>query len=173
MAHCCLGFTRTTSIAIYSSKSHLILLPFLLSSSISPRVEQCFPILFTPRHLLYLRVHVLSTEPSSILFGGSFRSIFSYFYRPAYTTSINHHSCTLFSYIFTLDYNFGSFVSSLPNGLPFLFSSLSFFSVTDTLSLFFYHIFVVLSFSFILGVFFNYNFNLHFLFKFLLFRRIL
>lgn len=52
------------------------------------------PILFTFfHHLLYLRVHVFAIELHSPR--DSFRSIFSYFYRSAYTTSINHHNCTL------------------------------------------------------------------------------
>lgn len=86
---------------------------------------------------------------------GSFRSTFSYFYRSACTTSINHHSCILFSYIFTLDYNFGSFVSPLRSDLPFLsiLFLIFFFPVTDSLSLFFYNISLILSFSILAFIF--------------------
>lgn len=90
---------------------------------------------------------------------GSFRSIFSYFYRSAYTTSINHHSCTPFSYIFTSDYNFESFVSSLPGGLPFLPVRLFFF---QSLTLYLYSPAISLSlfYSHLLDVYrFNYSFN--------------
>lgn len=115
----CFGFSCTTTLrAIYSAKSYYLLhsshLSFLLV------INNAFPfyLLFSPL-ILFARSCVIHRAQLYSL-RGSFRSIFSYFYRSAYTTNINHHSCTPFSYIFTLDYNFGSFVFSLPGGFPFL-----------------------------------------------------
>lgn len=123
------------------------------------------------RHLFYLRVHVLSTKSSfsllEILFV-RFPRMFNVPLTPP--VSIIIAAPYIFSYIFTSDYNFGSFVSSLPGGLPFL--PILFFSVTR------YFIFILLPYLFALSFSsslysFNYSFNLCLLFKFLLFERIL
>lgn len=144
---------RATLRAIYSAKSHPITAFFPLIFRFSSRWTILFYLLLSAftlfgRSCVIHRVQLHSPR-------GSFRSTFSYFYRSACTTSINHHSCILFSYIFTLDYNFGSFVSPLPSGLPFLsiLFPIFFFPVTDSLSLFFYNISLILSFSILAFIF--------------------
>jgi hypothetical protein len=114
----------TTLRAIYSAKSYYLLLSSHLSFLLV--INNAFPFYLLLSPLSYSICTFMCYPPSPALFS-SFRSIFSYFYRFAYTTNINHHSCTPFSYIFTLDHNFGSFVSSLPGGLPFLLFSSFFF----------------------------------------------
>lgn len=163
---------RQTLRAIYSAKSHPITAFFPLIFRFSSRWTILFyllPSAFTlfGRSCVIHRVQLHSLR-------GSFRSTFSYFYRSACTTSINHHSCILFSYIFTLDYNFGSFVSPLPSGFPFLsilfliffFQWPTLYLYFSTISLSFFH-----SLSSPIHLFdrFNYNFNLYFSLKLFLF----
>lgn len=116
----CFGFICATMLR-FILLNPILLPPSLLSSSISSRdINNAFPfyLLLSPL-TLFARSHVIHRAQLHSL-RDSFHSIFSYFYRSAYTTSINHHSCTPFSHIFTSDYNFGSFVSPLPDSLPFL-----------------------------------------------------
>lgn len=144
---------RQTLRAIYSAKSHPITAFFPLIFRFSSLWTILFYLLLSA-FTLFARPCVIHRAQLHSL-RGSFRSTFSYFYRSACTTSINHRSCILFSYIFTLDYNFGSFVSPLPSGLPFLsiLFLIFFFPVTDSLSLFFYNISLVLSFSILAFIF--------------------
>lgn len=144
---------RQTLRAIYSAKSHPITAFFPLIFRFSSRWTILFYLLLSAFTLFGRSCVIHRVQLHSLR--GSFRSTFSYFYRSACTTSINHHSCILFSYIFTLDYNFGSFVSPLPSGLPFLsiLFLIFFFPVADSLSLFFYNISLILSFSILAFIF--------------------
>lgn len=167
------------NVAIYSSKYHLIT---SLSSLIFHFPSWCtilsYSIYFF-RHLLYLRVHVLSTESSSILFGvlsiSSFNSLLFLPFRLHHQYQ-SPHSCIPFSYIFSPQTIILGRLSPLFLAV-FRFYLFFSFSVTDTLFLFFCHISVALSFSFIL--IFSICIVLItvliciFLFKFLLFERIL
>lgn len=144
---------RQTLRAIYSAKSHPITAFFPLIFRFSSRWTILFYLLLSAFTLFGRSCVIHRVQLHSLR--GSFRSTFSYFYRSACTTSINHHSCILFSYIFTLDYNFGSFVSPPPSGLPFLsiLFVIFFFPVADSLSLFFYNISLILSFSILAFIF--------------------
>lgn len=124
----------------------ILLPPSLLSSSISSRdINNAFPfyLLLSPL-TLFARSHVIHRAQLHSL-RDSFHSIFSYFYRSAYTTSINHHSCTPFSHIFTSDYNFGSFVSPLPDSLPVSTCSLPYLLFQSPLTLYLYFSTIFLS----------------------------
>lgn len=144
---------RQTLRAIYSAKSHPITAFFPLIFRFSSRWTILFYLLLSAFTLFGRSCVIHRVQLHSLR--GSFRSTFSYFYRSACTTSINHHSCILFSYIFTLDYNFGSFVSPLPSGLPFLsILFLIFFFQSLTLYLYFSTISLsILSFSILAFIF--------------------
>lgn len=125
------------------------------------------------RHLLYLRViRVLFIEPSSILFGILFIR-FSRISTVPLTPPVSITIAAPLSLIFSPRTIISSRLSPLFLTVFrfYLFSSLPPFSVTDTLSLFFRHISVALSLSFILFHshlldvhHFNYCFNLCFFF---------
>lgn len=109
------------NVTIYFAKSHLITSLSSLIFHFPSWYKQCVLILFTPlRHLLYLRVHMLFIEPSSVLFGIlfiRFSRIFTVPLTPPVSITIAAPLSLIF---FTSHYNFGSFVSSLPDSLPFL-----------------------------------------------------
>lgn len=137
------AFVALTFLARQHYERFIQLNPVLLSSSsfsssVSPHDEQCFPTLFTP-FATYSIYAFTCYPPSFILFGALW---FSRIFTVSPYTTFNHHSRTSFFYIFISDYNFGSFVSSLPDDLPLLpvLFLLSSFLITDSSSLFFCHI---------------------------------
>lgn len=108
--------------------------------------------IYSFHHLLYLRVHMLFTEPSSILFGILFIR-FSRIFTVLLTLPVSITIAAPLSLIFSPRTIISGRLSPLFLTVFrfYLFSSLSSFSVTtDTLSLFFYHISVALSLSFVL-----------------------
>lgn len=150
----------------------ILLPPSFLSFSVSPRDEQYFSI-YSFQHLLYLRVHVLSTESSFILFGVLFVRLSRIFIVPlAPLVSITIAASS--SLIFSLWTIISDRLSPLFLAVFrfYLFFSLSFFS---SHWLFIFIFLQYLSHSFILyprvHLFdrFNYNFNLYFSLKLFLF----
>lgn len=124
----------------------ILLPPSFLSFSVSPRDEQYFSI-YSFQHLLYLRVHVLSTESSSILFGVLFvrlSRIFIVPLAPLVSITIAASSSLIFSLwtiisdrlspLFLAVSRFYLFFS-----LSFFFQSLALYLYFSTISLSFFH----------------------------------
>lgn len=124
----------------------ILLPPSFLSFSVSPRDEQYFSI-YSLQHLLYLRVHVLSTESSSILFGVLFvrlSRIFIVPLAPLVSITIAASSSLIFSLwtiisdrlspLFLAVFRFYLFFS-----LSFFFQSLTLYLYFSTISLSFFH----------------------------------
>jgi len=123
------------------SKFYPIIFSSLIFCFSSQRTILCIYyvyLLLSPPPLLYFCAFTSkSIDPISILFRIFFVQ-FLHIFIVSPTLPISIHSCTLFSYIFTLDYNFGSFVPPFLTVFHFyLFFFLSSFSITDFLSLFF------------------------------------
>lgn len=169
-----LTYTRQFVTTIcYLSKSHLIT---SLSSIIFPFpiVEQCFLILFTLFVTYSIRAFTCYS-PSFILYGILFVRFCRIFTVPL-TPPVSITIAALFSLIFSprtiISGRLSPFFPTL--FCFYLFSSLSFF---QSLTLYLYSSAISVSLfglfhSRFLNVYrFNYNFNLYFLFKFLLFKR--